>query len=97
MKEWIYGRHAVFETLRAGRRKVYRLRQAQGLQANETVAAALDVARERKVPVEQVQRRDLDGLGENHQGLALQTDEFPYSHLGQLLEAAHESGRPPFF
>lgn len=97
MKEWIYGRHAVYETLRAGRRKVYRLRQAEGVQANPILQSIADLARSKKIPVEQVRRHDLDGLGESHQGVALQADEFEYSHLGQLLDAAKAAGEPPFF
>ncbi|MCW5877992.1 MAG: 23S rRNA (guanosine(2251)-2'-O)-methyltransferase RlmB [Anaerolineales bacterium] len=97
MKEWIYGRHAVYETLRAGRRKVHRLKLAQGLQSSPVLQAALDLAQKRKVPVEQVRRNELDGLGDNHQGLALQADEFRYSHLGELLAKAKSSGQPPFF
>ncbi|MCW5876926.1 MAG: 23S rRNA (guanosine(2251)-2'-O)-methyltransferase RlmB [Anaerolineales bacterium] len=94
MKEWIYGRRAVVETLRAGRRKAHRLKQAQGLQGGQD---ALKLAAARKIPIEQVRRNELDGLGENHQGLALQVDEYPYSHLGELLHKAKTSGEPPFF
>jgi 23S rRNA (guanosine2251-2'-O)-methyltransferase len=83
LKEWIIGRNAVIETLRSGRRKAYRLKQAEGL--------------EPKIPIEKTQRRELDGLGDNHQGVALQADEYSYAHMGQLLDKAKDSGGPPFF
>lgn len=97
MKEWIYGRYAVYETLRAGRRKAHRLRTAEGVQPSPQLQQALQLAKQQKIPVEQVARRELDGLNANHQGVALQADEYPYAHLGQLLEKASNSSAPPFF
>jgi len=97
MKEWIYGRNAVFETLRAGRRKVHRLRTAAGLHASPRLQQTLELARTSKVIIEEVPRADLDGLGVNHQGIALQAEEFPYSHLGELFEKAESAQTPPFF
>ena len=97
MKEWIYGRNAVYETLRAGRRRAYRLRTAAGLQASPRLQQTLELARARKVVIEEVQRPELDGLNANHQGVALQADEYPYSHLGVLFEKAKSSQSPPFF
>jgi 23S rRNA (guanosine2251-2'-O)-methyltransferase len=97
MKEWIYGRNAVFETLRAGRRRVHRLRTATGLHASPRLQQTIELAKAHKVVVEEVPRSDLDGLGANHQGIALQAEEFPYSHLGELFEKAERAQSPPFF
>lgn len=96
MKEWIYGRNAVYETLRAGRRRAYRLKIAQGIQTSTRLERAQQLAAVQKLVIEQVPRRELDGLAESHQGVALQADEYPYSHLSQLLEKAHHSSTPPF-
>ena len=49
--EWVYGRHAVREAQRAGRRTPYRLRLAQGVQPKGIVAEVLEAARERGEPV----------------------------------------------
>jgi 23S rRNA (guanosine2251-2'-O)-methyltransferase len=97
MKEWIYGRNAVYETLRAGRRKVHRLRTAAGSHASPRLQQTFELARANGVIVEEVPRADLDGLGVNHQGIALQAEEFPYSHLGELFEKAERAPSPPFF
>ena len=97
MKEWIYGRNAVFETLRANRRRVYRLRTAEGLKASPQLQQAIDLARSRILPIEEVPRRELDGLKANHQGVALQVDEYIYSDLWEMLEKAKGSTTPPFF
>lgn len=97
MKEWIYGRNAVYETLRAGRRKVYRLKIAEGIQANSQLEKAQQIASDKKLPVEQVLRRELDGLAEGHQGVVLQADEYPYVPFSHLLHRAGDSSTPPFF
>lgn len=97
MKEWIYGRNAVYETLRAGRRQLHRLRLAEGLRPSERLRQVQDLAAQRKLGVQQVPRKELDGLGENHQGMALQVGEYPYAHLGQMLDLAKSSSREPLF
>ncbi|MGH2581857.1 MAG: 23S rRNA (guanosine(2251)-2'-O)-methyltransferase RlmB [Anaerolineales bacterium] len=96
MKEWIYGRNAVYETLRAGKRRSYRLKIAQGIQSSSSLENAHHLAIEKKLPIEQVPRRELDGLAESHKGLALQADEYAYADFGQLLEKAKISSAPPF-
>lgn len=97
MKEWIYGRNAVLETLRAARRRVYRLRTAEGVQTSPRLQEILALAKDRKLPIEEVARRELEGLGANHQGLALQAEEYPYSDLWEELEKAKSAATPPFF
>lgn len=97
MKEWIYGRNAVYETLRAGRRKVYRLKIAQGIQSSSHIEKIQQIASEKKLPLDQVPRRELDGLAEAHQGVVLQTDEYPYVSFSQLVDRPRDSSRPPFF
>lgn len=97
MKEWISGRNAVYETLRAGRRKAYRLRQAEGLEPSPRLRSLIELANSKKVPIEKVPRKELDGLGDHHQGVALQADEYEYAHMGQLMDKAKDSGTAPFF
>lgn len=97
MKEWIYGRHAVYETLRAARRKAYRLKIAQGLEASAQLQLIRKIAADKKITVEQIPRRELDALSDGHQGIALQTDEYPYVQFAQLLDRATKQTAPPFF
>lgn len=97
MKEWIYGRNAVYETLRADRRHANRLKLAEGLQASSRLQQVLDLAKAKNIPTQQVKRAELDGLADGHQGVALQADEYPYAHMGQLMEKAKASSAPPFF
>jgi 23S rRNA (guanosine2251-2'-O)-methyltransferase len=97
MKEWIYGRNAVFETLRADRRRAYRLRTAEGLHVSPQLQQSLELAKARKIPVEQVPRHELEGLGDNHQGVAMQVEEYTYSDLWEQMEKAKSNTSPPFF
>ncbi|MEX2162273.1 MAG: 23S rRNA (guanosine(2251)-2'-O)-methyltransferase RlmB [Anaerolineales bacterium] len=97
MKEWIMGRNAVYETLRAGRRNVHRLKLAEALQPATRLQQIVELAKAKNIAAETSPRRELDALGDHNQGVAMQVDEYPYSHLAQLLENAHKSSRPPFF
>ena len=97
MKEWIYGRNAVYETLRAGCRKTYRLKKAQGLQPSPRLTEIQHLVSAKKLPIEEVQRAELDGIADGHQGVVLQADEYRYANPGDLLDAAKASGSPPFF
>ncbi len=58
----------------------------------------LSLADSANVPVQVVDRRDMDKLGgeANHQGLAAEVSGYPYVDLEDLLEAATESSEPPF-
>ena len=97
MRETLYGRNAVYESLRAGRRQFYRLILADSLRAADIVADILRLAESARAPVERVPRRHLDWLGRvNHQGVALEASEYPYCDLDELLVEAQRQGEPPF-
>jgi 23S rRNA (guanosine2251-2'-O)-methyltransferase len=96
MRETIYGRNAVYETLVARRRQVFRLLVAQGAQEKGRLAEILKLAAGRKLPVEQVQRGQLDKLAEGHQGVALEASGYPYVALPDILTRAEQSSQPPF-
>ncbi len=77
---WLYGRHAVLAALANEARLVRRLLVA----ADGEAGAA---ARRRGVPVEEVERRELDrrfGAGAAHQGLALHCEPLPAPDLDAL-------------
>jgi len=95
--EWIYGRHAVREVQRAGRRTPYRLRLAQGVQPRGIVAEVLEAARERGVTVESVERRVLDALSDGHQGLALEVSPYPYVSIEEFLAASDRQAPPSLY
>lgn len=98
MREILYGRQPVRETLRAGRRRIFKLLLAAGIKPTGIVGEIQALARQAGIPVQEVDRRELDRLGEeaNHQGLAAEVSAYPYVALLDLLQAAREKGQPSF-
>jgi 23S rRNA (guanosine2251-2'-O)-methyltransferase len=96
MKEWIVGRNPVYEALRAQRRTAFRLWVAEGAREKGRLQEAEQLARAQKVPVSQAPRRQLDSLGEGHQGIALEVSGYPYSDLPTILAGAARRNEPPF-
>ena len=98
MRELLFGRQPVRETLRAGRRQIFRVLLAGGVRPAGIVSQVLALAKQAEIPVQTVDRTELDKLGgeANHQGLAAEVSGFPYLDLRQLIEAARRSGAPPF-
>ena len=79
MREWITGRNPVFELLTARRRQSFRVWVNSGSEEKGRLAAILSLARAQKLLVEAVPRTRLDPLGENHQGVAVETSAYPYA------------------
>ncbi len=96
MKEFIYSRNAVYETLRAKRRDVFKLQIAEGAQEKGRLAEILKMAKERRIPVEKVQRARLDKFHQNHQGVVADVSGYSYSDLVEILELANQKNEPPF-
>ncbi len=95
MKETIYGRNAVYEMLRANRRRVHRLLVAEGVQARGHLTDALNIAQQRSIPVQRVKRDQLDRITDSHQGLVAEVDPYPYVEIDDILERAAQRGEPP--
>jgi 23S rRNA (guanosine2251-2'-O)-methyltransferase len=96
MKEFIYSRNAVYETVRAQRRDVFRIQVSEGAQEKGRLKEILDLARERRIPVERVQRGRLDKVHQNHQGVVAEAGDYPYSDLIEMLEEARARNEAPF-
>lgn len=94
-KSWLYGRHAVLETLRAGRWRPLEVCVSHDLAADvrrEVTAAAdaMQVAVVESDPATMTRR--CGGLA--HQGLMAQMPPFPYADAGSVLDAG---GSDAFF
>lgn len=96
MKEWILGRNPVYEALRARRRHVFMLRVARGSEEKGRLAEILTLAGQRRLAIQRPPRSELDALGENHQGVALQASAYPYSALPDILALAARRQEAPF-
>jgi len=95
-REWITGRNPVYEVLRAGRRRAYRLQVAEGAQEKGRLLEVLQQCAALKLPVERVSRAQLEVRFPRNQGLALEVSEYPYSDIADFLELAEKRGEPPF-
>ncbi len=96
MKEWISGRNPVYETLRAGRRHIFRLLLAKGGDRGGHIPEIIKLARARNIAFEEVARSQLDGLTSHHQGIALQTSAYPMVNMLDIFIRVEESTQPIF-
>ena len=85
MRGILYGRNAVWEALRAGRRRFYKLVLAEGVRESGIVAEIADLARRRQIPLQRVERRQLDEISSNHQGVAAEVSPYPYVDWEEIL------------
>lgn len=96
MREWITGRNPVYEVLTTRHRDSFRLMVAEGAKAEGTLEKIIELARKRRLEISLVSRKTLDKLGENHQGVALETAPYHYSDIGEILTAAKKKDEPLF-
>ncbi len=96
MHECIGGRQTVYEVLRAGRRQCYRLLIAEGVQEKGRVVDILKFCREKRLTIEYQPRQRVDSRVENNQGVVLETGEYPYVDLQDMLQLADQQNESPF-
>ena len=96
MRETLYGRQAVRETLRAGRRVFHRLLLSQSARPSPVIDDILACANAVHLPLERVPRRTLDELADvNHQGVVLEAGGYPYYDVGAMIAEPLKGGEPP--
>lgn len=95
--EILYGRHAVHEALRAGRRRPYTLNLATGVQESGLIPQLRRLAQEANCPVQRVDKAQFSRMlpDVNHQGVALEASPYPYVTVEQCLQRATERGESP--
>lgn len=86
--ELLFGRNAILETLRSGRRTGTRLWFAEGMREDVRVDEIVELARRQEVLVESVPRPLLDDMlpDVNHQGVLFEAPAFPYADLEDVVE-----------
>lgn len=94
MRELIYSRNAVYETLRARRREIFAIEIADTAQEKDRIADVMQLANEQKIKVSRVPRGKLDKIHNNHQGVVAEVSKYPYSDVVEILEQA--KGELPF-
>ena len=96
MKEMLYSRNAVYETLLARRRDCFQLLLGEGVQERGRIPIMLQMAAEQKIPVNRTPRSMLDKVHPAHQGVALEVSGYPYVNLVDILEHAEQQKQEPF-
>lgn len=93
MEDIIYGRNPVIEALRAGR-SINKILIQQG--ASRT-GDLIGLAKAKKVPVQEVDKRVLDKLTQgNHQGIVAMVAMREYVEIEEILARAKNNGEDPF-
>jgi 23S rRNA (guanosine2251-2'-O)-methyltransferase len=82
----IWGRHPIIEALRSGR-PIEKLYLSEGTRPTEIVAEIIQLARNRGIAPQYLDRRALDRLsdGANHQGVVAEVEDFRYHSLDDLI------------
>lgn len=93
MREFVYGRQAVFETLRAKRRKVFQLLVAEKTQDTGVLANSLALAAQLDIPVRRVARIQLDKVHSDHQSILAEVGGYPYVDTETIVAAG--KAHPP--
>lgn len=96
MREMLFGRNAVRESLRARRRHVHKLVIADTAQPSAIVEEILSLTNHRKIPIQRVSRHELDNLAKGNQGVALEVGSYPLVHVDQILKRAAKLEEPVF-
>ncbi len=94
MKELIYSRNAVYEVMRAGRRQIFSIEIADGVQDKGKIEDILKLAQQQKVKISRVPRPKLDKVHQNNQGIVAEVSGYPYSDVVDILDSA--KGELPF-
>lgn len=97
MRETLFGRHAVCESLRAARRHAYRLVMAKGTVQISITEEIVSLAQTRNVRVDTVSRNELTRMAgtDQHQGVGLETSGYPYTSVDDMLDLAQARQEPP--
>jgi len=97
MPDYVWGRNPVLETLHSPR-KIKRILLAEGQREAPTIAAILQEAKRRHIPVETVPRQRLDQLSQGavHQGSLAIVEARKYASLDEILEYARSKNEAPF-
>jgi 23S rRNA (guanosine2251-2'-O)-methyltransferase len=95
----LYGRRPVYEALRAGRRRIFKLILAEGIREQEkgtgNVGQIVSMARAAGVPLGRSPRRELDRLTSHHQGVVVESGPYPYADVDDVLHRAADQNAPP--
>ncbi len=88
------GRNPIREALKSGR-DIEKLLVARG-ELSGSAREIVQMAKEKRVPVQEVDRARLDAITPNHQGMLAFASAYQYSTVEAMLALAEERGEEPF-
>ena len=88
------GRNPIREALKSGR-DIEKLLVARG-ELSGSAREIVQMAKERRIPVQEVDRSRLDDITHNHQGMLAFASAYQYSTLEDMLELAESREEAPF-
>ncbi len=97
--EFVYGRHAVEESLKTGSNANINKLFVQSDLNSDTIHDIVKTAQDKKILISQVPKNKLDLLSDrgNHQGVMLAMSPYSYATLDDLFDAATAKNEEPFF
>lgn len=95
MPQYLYGRRAVLEALRA-EKSIEHILVARGVRERGAIVELIAAAHRAGLAVREVGREELDRISPNHQGVAARVGEYEYAEFEDLLAVARERGEPAF-
>jgi len=93
MSDYLYGRHAILEALRAGH-TIEEIWVAMGVHTRGALNELLALAKTKHVPVRGVARVELDRIARDHQGVVARITGYAYAEIEEILAAAQARGEP---
>ncbi|HEX7593591.1 MAG TPA: 23S rRNA (guanosine(2251)-2'-O)-methyltransferase RlmB [Anaerolineae bacterium] len=95
MPDYLYGRHAILEALRAAR-PIEEILIARGVHSTGALSEVVALAKGAGVSVRGISRDELDRMMHNHQGIVARIPEFEYAQVEDLLAVAPARSEPAF-
>ncbi len=96
MEDILYGRNVARETLRARRRHVRKVIIADRTDKSAVLQEIQTLAKKLKIQIRYVPRQQLDQVGRDHQGVALEVGNYPFVDIRDILKRAEKAEQPPF-
>jgi len=90
MREWIYGRNPVYETIIANRRNILQLIVREGVQEKGRLTQIVQICNRKNIRIKRVNRQELDTINPNNQGIAVETGQYPYQNLEDIINLANK-------
>jgi 23S rRNA (guanosine2251-2'-O)-methyltransferase len=93
----LYGYHAVYEALRAGRRTFHEIYIGKP-KSNKRIERIRSTANRRKLPIIELSPARLQAItgSPSHQGIAARVTSYPLADVGDILKSVSSDGRSPF-